>query len=143
MNNKISFNINNGDKQIWEQSEHDNSVKLYTLVDDWTEENTISIPPGDMVMLANLYRTIKNNDIINSYINPNGSVKLATGDNLVKALERLIPKKPLDICTPVVTWGLCPECKGEISKLSGRPNRVFQSNAFCPDCGQALDWSGT
>lgn len=32
MSNKISFNINNSDKQIWEQSEHDGSVKLYGLV---------------------------------------------------------------------------------------------------------------
>lgn len=58
-----------------------------------------------------------------------------------QALEKQIPKKPTDICTPVVTWGLCPICKGELNKLGGRANRVFVSNAFCPDCGQALDWS--
>lgn len=57
-----------------------------------------------------------------------------------KATEKLMPKKPTDICTPVVTWGLCPICKGELNKLGGRANRVFDSNAFCPDCGQALDW---
>lgn len=58
-----------------------------------------------------------------------------------RAVEKQIPKKPTDICTPVVTWGLCPICKGELNKLGGRANRVFVSNAFCPDCGQALDWS--
>lgn len=58
-----------------------------------------------------------------------------------KALEKQIPKKPTDICTPVVTWGLCPVCKGELSKLGGKPNRVFEGTAYCPDCGQALDWS--
>lgn len=58
-----------------------------------------------------------------------------------EALERQIPKKPTDVCTPVITWGLCPVCKGELNMLSRRPNRVFKSNNFCPDCGQALDWS--
>ena len=61
----------------------------------------------------------------------------------IKALEKQIPKKPIDICTPVVTWGLCPNCKGELNKLGGRKNRVFKTNAYCPDCGQALDWSDT
>lgn len=58
-----------------------------------------------------------------------------------EALEKQIAKKPLDICTPVVTWGLCPICKGELNKLGNRPNRVFEGTKYCPDCGQALDWS--
>lgn len=58
------------------------------------------------------------------------------------ALEKQIPKKPLDICTPCVTWGLCPTCKGELTELGGRPNRVFVNMAYCPDCGQKLDWEG-
>ncbi len=57
-----------------------------------------------------------------------------------KALEKQIPKKPLDICTPCVTWGLCPTCKGEMTEVGGRPNRVFVNMAHCPDCGQKLDW---
>ena len=61
-------------------------------------------------------------------------------DIAISALEKQIPKKPLDVCTPVVTWGLCPTCKGELNKFGGRPNRVFQSDAFCPDCGQKLLW---
>lgn len=59
-----------------------------------------------------------------------------------KALEKQIPKKPLDICTPYVTWGLCPTCKGEMTELGGQPNRVFVNMAHCPDCGQKLDWEG-
>ena len=59
----------------------------------------------------------------------------------IEALEKQIPKKPLDVCTPVVTWGLCPECKGELNKLGGKPNRLLKGTAYCPDCGQALDWS--
>ena len=58
-----------------------------------------------------------------------------------KALEKQIPKKPLDICTPVVTWGLCPICKGELNKLGSQPHRLFINTKYCPDCGQALDWS--
>lgn len=58
-----------------------------------------------------------------------------------KAFEKQTPKKPLDVHTPVVTWGLCSVCKGELNKLGGRPNRLFLGTAYCPDCGQALDWS--
>lgn len=58
-----------------------------------------------------------------------------------EALEKQIPKKPLDICTPVVTWGLCPICKGELNKLGNQPHRVFINTKYCPDCGQALDWT--
>ncbi len=59
---------------------------------------------------------------------------------VIKALEKQIPKKPLDICTPVVTWGLCPVCKGELNKLGGHPNRVFEGTEYCTDCGQKLLW---
>ena len=59
----------------------------------------------------------------------------------IEALEKQIPKKPTDVCTPVVKWGLCPVCKGELNKLGGRKNQVFASDKYCPDCGQALDWS--
>lgn len=62
---------------------------------------------------------------------------------VISAIERQIPKKPIDVCKPVVTWGLCPSCKGELCKLGSKPNRVFKSDAYCPDCGQALDWSDT
>lgn len=61
----------------------------------------------------------------------------------ITALEKQIPKKPLDICTPVVTWGICPTCRGELNKIGKQTNRVFKTNAYCMDCGQALDWSDT
>lgn len=57
-----------------------------------------------------------------------------------EALEKQIPKKPIDVCTPVVTWGLCPVCKGELNKLGSSPNRVFSHMNYCPDCGQRIDW---
>ena len=58
-----------------------------------------------------------------------------------EALEKQIPKKPIDIRTPIVTWGLCPICKGELNKLGNQPHRVFKDTKYCFDCGQALDWS--
>lgn len=71
-----------------------------------------------------------------------GDLMLAL-DMGIAALEKQIPKKPIDVCTPVVTWGLCPICKGELNKLGNQPNRVFESTKYCPDCGQALDWGET
>ncbi len=62
-------------------------------------------------------------------------------ENAKSALEKQIPKKPIDVRTPVVTWGLCPVCKGELNKLGGNPNRVFSHMNYCPDCGQRIDWS--
>lgn len=47
-----------------------------------------------------------------------------------EALEKQIPKKPLDICTPFITWGLCPICKGELNKLENQPNRVFKGRKY-------------
>jgi hypothetical protein len=61
----------------------------------------------------------------------------------ISALEKQIAKKPTDICTTVLTWGLCPSCKGELNKLGGKPNKIFKGTPYCCDCGQALDWSDT
>ena len=55
-------------------------------------------------------------------------------------VKKAIPMKPIDIQTPVLTWGLCPVCKGEYRKLGRKPNRVFLSDKYCPDCGQRLGW---
>lgn len=62
-------------------------------------------------------------------------------DLIEEIVKKAIPMKPIDIQTPVVTWGLCPVCKGEYRKLGKKPNRVFLSDKYCPDCGQRLDWS--
>lgn len=55
--------------------------------------------------------------------------------------EKNTPKKPLEICEPVVKWGICPTCHGEKRTLGGRPNRCFENDEYCRDCGQRLDWS--
>lgn len=56
-----------------------------------------------------------------------------------KMNEKQMSEKPLDIQTPVVKWGICPNCKGKPYSL-GKPTRVLESFNYCPECGQALDW---
>lgn len=56
-------------------------------------------------------------------------------------MEKQIPKKPIDVCEPCVKWGICPTCKGELNMLGNRPNRIFENEKYCKDCGQAIDWS--
>lgn len=80
---------------------------------------------------------------LNYFKKRRNKVQLMEEECAIYALEKQIPKKPLNICTPVVTWGLCPVCKGELNKLGNRPNRVFKNQVYCSDCGQALDWSDT
>lgn len=48
----------------------------------------------------------------------------------ISVLQKSIPKKPLDICAPVVIWGICPCCKGKLNKFHGEVNRVFRTNAY-------------
>lgn len=60
---------------------------------------------------------------------------------LQELVDKATPKKPLDIQTSVVKWGICPVCKGKINEFRGKPNRILESSNYCPDCGQALDWS--
>lgn len=57
----------------------------------------------------------------------------------IESLERQIPKKPEDIQTPLIRWGICPICKGLPEQL-GSPQRIFNSENYCPNCGQAIDW---
>lgn len=72
-----------------------------------------------------------------------GNAEMPHCDLVYAALKKQQARKPVDIFTPVITWGLCPVCKGELNKLGEKSNRVFKFNAFCPDCGQALDWGDT
>ncbi len=60
---------------------------------------------------------------------------------LKELVEKATPKKPLDVQEPVLKWGLCPNCKGELNMFHGRPNRVLLNEKYCRDCGQAIDWS--
>lgn len=65
---KLTYDVNNGGTLELIQRGHDGTV----LIADDSMSKTEFIPAGDMVMLINLYRYIKDNDIQNDFINPNG-----------------------------------------------------------------------
>jgi hypothetical protein len=74
MKNGIELEVNNGQTLFLSQVSKDGD----TILDRWDGtkmEYERSIPAGDMVMLLNLYRYVKDNDIYDSFINPEGNNK--------------------------------------------------------------------
>lgn len=70
--------------------------------------------------------------------------------NAISALEKQIPKKPID--TELFIYasgtrtlsGYCPVCDQPVSIFDGHQNnKKFRrdEDVFCSYCGQALDWS--
>lgn len=57
---------------------------------------------------------------------------LAHHDNVIKALEKQVPKKPIWERGWRCDWH-CPHCNDFF--------RVDEMHLFCPSCGQAIDWS--
>lgn len=73
----IAFEVQNGGTLMFQQvAGVDHDVKLYTHYPDGSDENGITIAPGDMVMLANLYRYIIENDIQDDFVNYGGKNKM-------------------------------------------------------------------
>ena len=68
------FHTNNHGFLNVEQSTTDAPVKVRTGTNN-TVERIEEISAGDFVMLINLYRYIKDNDIQNDFINPHGKNK--------------------------------------------------------------------
>lgn len=66
---KLTYDVNNGGSLELIQRGHDGTV-LIAGADQASK--TEFIPNGDMVMLINFYCYIKDNDIQNDFINPNG-----------------------------------------------------------------------
>ena len=66
MENKISFDVNNGQIVELKQSSHNTDITVSNTDYDYTISN------GDFVMLLNYYRFIKDNDIQCDFINYNG-----------------------------------------------------------------------
>lgn len=59
--------------------------------------------------------------------------------NLVlKALDKQIPQKPLEVVYP---WAICPSCSGSVSLENVQEYLYNQETSYCEHCGQALDWS--
>lgn len=70
----IKLNINNGQELYITQTSADGDA----IINKWDGDSMTyeySIPAGDMVMLLNMYRYIKENDIQNDFINPYGKNK--------------------------------------------------------------------
>jgi len=68
---KLIFEVNNGGTLFLTQVSRDGDTMLTKYDGDRMTYET-AIPAGDMVMLLNLYRYVKENDIQNDFINPYG-----------------------------------------------------------------------
>ena len=74
----LSIEINNGQKLVLKQNKHDKSheISIFTTSpkqDGTFDVNNVSIiPEYEFVMLYNLYRYVKDNNVKNAWINPNG-----------------------------------------------------------------------
>lgn len=72
--NTLSFKTNNGGIMNMIQHELDGKVIVKRLEKDKGYKTITSIPAGDMVMLINMYKYIKENNIQNAFINPDGKI---------------------------------------------------------------------
>lgn len=70
---KMQFNLNTAERLELYQNQLDGRVHVFTIEDGWEEKEKMIIPPGDMVMLLNLYRFTKDIDIRDCFVNPLGS----------------------------------------------------------------------
>lgn len=73
--NTLSFKTNNNGIMNMIQQTIDGKVIVKRLEKDKSYKTITTIPAGDMVMLVNLYKYIKENDIQNDFINPYGKNK--------------------------------------------------------------------
>ncbi len=73
--NTLSFKTNNNGVLNMIQHEIDGTVIVKRLEEDKSYKLIAEIPAGDMVMLVNLYKYIKEHDIQNDFINPHGKNK--------------------------------------------------------------------
>lgn len=70
--NTLSFKTNNNGIMNMIQHEIDGKVIVKRLEKDKGYKTIAIIPAGDMVMLVNMYKYIKENNIQNAFINPDG-----------------------------------------------------------------------
>lgn len=73
--NTLSFKVNNDGLLNLVQNELDGTVHVNRYDKEEGYINRCHISNGDMVMLVNMYMYIKENDIQNDFINPNGKNK--------------------------------------------------------------------
>lgn len=73
--NTLSFKVNNGGILNMIQHEVDGNIIVKRLEKNNGYKQIVEIPAGDMVMLVNMYKYIKENDIRNDFINQYGKNK--------------------------------------------------------------------
>lgn len=73
--NTLTFKVNNNGLLNLVQNDIDDTVHVNRYDKEDGYKNKFNIQAGDMVMLMNLYDYIKENDIQNDFINPNGKNK--------------------------------------------------------------------
>ena len=91
--NTLKFLTNNNGTMEATQNKIDREITIHVFhgFNDFSKtKDDIKIPASDMVMLINLYRYIKENDIQNDFINPCGKNK----EWYYIGSEGLIHKKP-------------------------------------------------
>ena len=81
MNKGIEIEVNNGQTLFLTQVSKDGDTILNRWDGDKMEYER-TIPAGEMVMLLNFYRYVKDNDIHNSFINPEGKFIEISVDHL-------------------------------------------------------------
>ena len=67
----IEFEVSNGRKLCLLQPTQNGRVEVFTT-ENYINHEEYDIEAGDFVMLLNLYRYIKDNNIQNDFINPDG-----------------------------------------------------------------------
>ena len=72
--NTLSFTTNNAGILNMIQHEVDGNIIVKRLEKDNGYKQIAEIPAGDMVMLINMYKYIKENNIQNAFINPDGKI---------------------------------------------------------------------
>ena len=72
--NTLSFKTNNNGIMNMIQQELDGKIIVKRLEKDRGYKTITTIPAGDMVMLVNMYKYIKENNIQNAFVNPNGKI---------------------------------------------------------------------
>ena len=75
--------------------------------------------------------------------NSNAYLNMCESDdmhNVIVALDKQIPKKPIGDRYP---WVICPVCGGSIYIEKVQEHIQNNETTYCDHCGQALDWSDT
>lgn len=80
MENKITFDINNGGKVTLTQSKHNDDAIVKVMDNKDIIYDNYTINNGDFVMLLNYYKWIKDNDIQCDFINYNGKINDRNGE---------------------------------------------------------------